>query len=1122
MKPEKSSSVASKEKKDQIASRNSKLERSSSSESKTTKIQQKEQNKIAQHKLGNPGKESKFSSSDKVCETLVDKKSGRSGKPIRRSSSTSSSSSSSSSESGSGSSSDSSSSGSSSSDSRNSYASNHEVSVQRKKGQRQIEAKQTENTGDRESPANSKKHEKYQERVELKTDDKEKRYEKNRSGGYRDSLVGRTDAGRSGYHEDRPYSRTEDARRHEKTDGHKSLKSEYEIRGHKEIYESKHRDQSLGGREDKGYSDEASQQVNRDSKYESKEKSLKSKSDIRDFDKIREPSLSNRSVRDQMQTKERVYKDKCYSEDSSRGESASRHVSRESERQSGKISLKSEYEHRDHDKIREPSLVNQSVRDLKQLDERDRKDKFYLDELSQRKEASWRVEHVSREEIRKSKSDNKDHDKIREPSLGNRSVKDLKLTDERGHKDKRHSDESSRREDALCRVSRESERESREMNLKLKSEHRDHDKIREASLGNRSVREQKLINESGHKNKYYSEESASRHVSQESEHGSREKHLKSGYEHKDHDKVHEPSLKSEYEHRDHDRIREPSLKSDYEHRNDDKIHKSRHRDQSARDLEQLNERDQKYMGYSESSRRDKASRDNRKSEREASEKNPKSEYDNRDHDRIREPSLDNRSVRDLKQVDERARKDKFYLEESSRREEVPRHASRTKSEHESMERSPKIYSEYKKEQGKGYIDQEELPSRKKRVAEDSATQSAISAEVVMESKHSRASFERELDEDRSQKYKDPLKDDKHRSTRSDRSVSDKNREENREHYARRQHDSKKEPEYMKMPATESVGKSDVKESRRRDESSKRCRSPDQVNDEVWDRNKDPKRSRVDVEEKDRSDDQILSKYKETDREILSRDKDKTRERSHPDDDIISKKQRSLHERDRGEARTSKARDFVERRERDEPVLSSAERLNARSELKGSDFGYEDVSDDDFEDLLYQDDEDEKRVAKNPVVDLLDIDWKSLVKDDRSKNVTRGSVLNRFSSRSIFSKIGISHEFAGENLVNKVKEVCTETKVESFPQPTEDENFKSGEIRDVDMCEDFVSSYRIPIYVRSRLSSGLRQALCRIEKTIMFPAQFVDPDLYNQSLELMGYVKNPDRKPFLELNPVLAN
>ena len=860
----------------------------------------------------------------------------------------------------------------------------------------------------------------------------------------------------------------------------------------------------------------------RDSKYESKEKSLKSKSDNRDFDKIREPSLCNRSVRDQMQTKERVYKDECYSEDSSRGESASRHVSRESERQSGKISLKSEYEHRDHDKIREPSLVNQSVRDLKQLDERDRKDKFYSDELSQRKEASWRVEHVSREEIRKSKSDNKDHDKIREPSLGNRSVRDLKLTDERGHKDKRHSDESSRREDALCRVSRESERESREKNLKLKSEHRDHDKIREASLGSRSVREQKLINERGH-DKYYSEKSASRHVSRESEHESREKHLKSEYEHRDHDKVREPSLKSEYEHRDHDRIREPSLKSeyehrdhdrirepslksDYEHRNDDKVYKSRHRDQSARDLEQMNERDQKYMGYSESSRRDKASRDNRKSEREATEKNPKSEYDNRDHDRIREPSLKsdyehrnddkvyksrhrdqsardleqmnerdqkymgysgkasrdnrksereateknpkseydnrdhdrirepglgNRSVRDLKQVDERARKDKFYSEESSRREEVPRHASRTKSEHASMERSPKIYSEYKKEQGKGYIDQEELPSRKKRVAEDSATQSAISAEVVMESKRSHASFEREIDEDRSQKYKDPLKDDKHRSTRSDRSVSDKNREENREHYARRQHESKKEPEYMKMPATESVGKSDVKESRRRDESSKRCRSPDEVNDEVWDRNKDPKRSRVDIEEKDRSDDQILSKYKETDREILSRDKDKTRERSHPDDDIISKKQRSLHERDRGEARTSKARDFVERRERDEPVLSSAERLNARSELKGSDFGYEDVSDDDFEDLLYQDDEDEKRVGKNPVVDLLDIDWKSLVKEDRSKNVTRGSVLNRFSSHSIFSKIGISHEFAGENLVNKVKEVCMETKVESF-------------------------------------------------------------------------------------------
>lgn len=57
-----------------------------------------------------------------------------------------------------------------------------------------------------------------------------------------------------------------------------------------------------------------------------------------------------------------------------------------------------------------------------------------------------------------------------------------------------------------------------------------------------------------------------------------------------------------------------------------------------------------------------------------------------------------------------------------------------------------------------------------------------------------------------------------------------------------------------------------------------------------------------------------------------------------------------------------------------------------------------------------------------IVSILDIDWASLAKQPAPKQTT-GSLLKRFHPASIFHEIGISRNFAGEALFNKVKTIC---------------------------------------------------------------------------------------------------
>lgn len=56
------------------------------------------------------------------------------------------------------------------------------------------------------------------------------------------------------------------------------------------------------------------------------------------------------------------------------------------------------------------------------------------------------------------------------------------------------------------------------------------------------------------------------------------------------------------------------------------------------------------------------------------------------------------------------------------------------------------------------------------------------------------------------------------------------------------------------------------------------------------------------------------------------------------------------------------------------------------------------------------------------VDALEIDWASMVKDERPRLVT-GAALKRFKPGALFAQMGISRQYAGEELYKEVQDVC---------------------------------------------------------------------------------------------------
>ena len=59
------------------------------------------------------------------------------------------------------------------------------------------------------------------------------------------------------------------------------------------------------------------------------------------------------------------------------------------------------------------------------------------------------------------------------------------------------------------------------------------------------------------------------------------------------------------------------------------------------------------------------------------------------------------------------------------------------------------------------------------------------------------------------------------------------------------------------------------------------------------------------------------------------------------------------------------------------------------------------------------------------VDALDIDWHSLVKNSDPKPSPAKSALRRFHPANIFARIGVSRQFAGDTLFDKIQNMCQE-------------------------------------------------------------------------------------------------
>lgn len=57
-----------------------------------------------------------------------------------------------------------------------------------------------------------------------------------------------------------------------------------------------------------------------------------------------------------------------------------------------------------------------------------------------------------------------------------------------------------------------------------------------------------------------------------------------------------------------------------------------------------------------------------------------------------------------------------------------------------------------------------------------------------------------------------------------------------------------------------------------------------------------------------------------------------------------------------------------------------------------------------------------------VVDALEIDWASMMKDTRPK-LSTGSAMKRFKPGALFAQMGLSKEYAGEKLYSEVLEIC---------------------------------------------------------------------------------------------------
>ncbi|VDI26470.1 Hypothetical predicted protein, partial [Mytilus galloprovincialis] len=173
--------------------------------------------------------------------------------------------------------------------------------------------------------------------------------------------------------------------------------------------------------------------------------------------------------------------------------------------------------------------------------------------------------------------------------------------------------------------------------------------------------------------------------------------------------------------------------------------------------------------------------------------------------------------------------------------------------------------------------------------------------------------------------------------------------------------------------------------------------------------------------------------------------------------------------------------------------------------------------------ISSDEEFEADHDKKHSIDALDIDWASLQQDVRPKPPVTGSALNRFKASNVFAQIGVSKQYAGEELFNKIQNECIKqedsTDVTTTEEKTEDVKpdnkfrFKS----DIAVFHSSITSknqqrknllrnigpFRRALCARRDLE--IRRQLCKVDKTMdhihSYPAHPIDQELYKLSVQL---------------------
>ncbi|CAC5405615.1 ZC3H13 [Mytilus coruscus] len=245
-------------------------------------------------------------------------------------------------------------------------------------------------------------------------------------------------------------------------------------------------------------------------------------------------------------------------------------------------------------------------------------------------------------------------------------------------------------------------------------------------------------------------------------------------------------------------------------------------------------------------------------------------------------------------------------------------------------------------------------------------------------------------------------------------------------------------------------------------------------------------------------------------------------RSRGDSDRDRERDRG-RERDREREQNRPRSESDSRGPREEPSSSKIDvkTEEIKSEVKDESGG---ESEDDLSlSSISSDEEFEADHEKKHSIDALDIDWASLQQDVRPKPPVTGSALNRFKASNVFAKIGVSKEYAGEELFNKIQNECIKqedsTDVATTEEKTEDVKpdnkfrFKS----DIAVFHSSITSknqqrknllrnigpFRRALCARRDLE--IRRQLCKVDKTMdhihSYPAQPIDQELYKLSVQL---------------------